>query len=134
MKQEVPAMLRKVACCLFLAATPGFADPALECGDAGSQVEIGECVADDEERVEAALAAALRFALDAAEELDNVTERVVAVPALEAGQKAWEAYREEHCAFVGATYGGGSGTGIAIRSCWTSLGRARVDELMRYAR
>ncbi|NVK16348.1 MAG: DUF1311 domain-containing protein [Rhodobacteraceae bacterium] len=127
-------MLRHVACCLFLAATPGFADPALECGDAGSQVAIGECVADDEERVEAALATALRFAQEAAEELDSITERAVAVPALDAGQRAWEAYREEHCAFVGATYGGGSGTGIAIRSCWTSLGRARVDELMRYAR
>ncbi|UWQ79411.1 DUF1311 domain-containing protein [Leisingera sp. S132] len=127
-------MLRHVACCLFLAATPGFADPALECGDAGSQVEIGACVAEDEERVEAALATALRFAQEAAEKLDSITERVVAVPALEAGQKAWEAYREEHCAFVGATYGGGSGTGIAIRSCWTSLGRARVDELMRYTR
>lgn len=127
-------MQRLAICILATMAVPGFADPALECSNSGSQVEIGECVAKDEERVEAALATALRFALNAAEELDSIIERSAAVPALEAGQKAWETYREEHCAFVGATYGGGSGTGIAIRSCWTSLGRARVDELMRYAR
>ncbi|UWQ45760.1 DUF1311 domain-containing protein [Leisingera aquaemixtae] len=133
MRQEVLAMLRSVIGVLIMLTQPVFADPALECGDAGSQVDIGECVAKDEERVEAALAKALSFALDAAEELDDVTGRSAAVPALEAGQKAWETYRAEHCAFVGATYGGGSGTGIAIRSCWTQLGRARIDELMLYA-
>ncbi|WP_435660889.1 lysozyme inhibitor LprI family protein [Leisingera caerulea] len=126
-------MLRSVFGLLFFLAQPVFADPLLECSDAGSQVEVGECVAKDEERVEAALAAALGFAMDAAEELDKATGRSAAVSALEAGQTAWEAYRAEHCAFVGATYGGGSGTGIAIRSCWTKLGRARIDELMRYA-
>ncbi|WP_027245092.1 lysozyme inhibitor LprI family protein [Leisingera daeponensis] len=133
MRQEVPAMLRRVIGVLIVLTQPVSADPALECGNAGSQVEIGECVAKDEERVEAALATALSFALTSAEDLDEATGRSDAVPALESGQKAWEAYREEHCAFVGATYGGGSGTGIAIRSCRTQLGRARIDELMRYA-
>jgi len=111
------------------------ADPALECGlDNGSQVEIGNCVADMERRVDHAIAVTLGFTRDASARLDEATGRSVAVPALEAGQAAWSAYRDAHCEFVGATFGGGSGTGIAIRACRVELGRARADELMKYAR
>jgi len=83
--------------------------------------------------VDSAVQLALGFARKAAEELDGATGRVVAVPALESGQAAWSIYRDQHCEFVGATFGGGGGTGIAIRSCRVELGRARVDELMKYA-
>ena len=61
-----------------------------------------------------------------------MTERETSVPALTAGQASWEAYRTAQCEFVGTTYGGGSGTGIAIRSCRIALARARADDLMRY--
>ncbi len=71
--------------------------------------------------------------MDAAKALDAETGRPGTVAALEAGQKAWAAYRDDHCAYVGATFGGGSGTGIAIRSCRIDLGRARTDQLMRFA-
>ena len=77
-EREDYAMLRSVFGLLFFLAQPVFADPLLECSDAGSQVEVGECVAKDEERVEAALAAALGFAMDAAEELDKATGRSAA--------------------------------------------------------
>lgn len=110
-------------------------DPGLECSVVhGSQVEIADCVAAAESAVDKAIEAALGFAMTAARDLDGVTGRAVAVPALEAGQATWAAYRDAHCAFVGATFGGGSGTGIAIRSCRVELGRARVTELVRYAR
>jgi uncharacterized protein YecT (DUF1311 family) len=109
------------------------ADPALECNTgASSQVEIGECVAETEARVDAAVEAAYGFAMTSATDLDEVTGREVAVPALEAAQAAWTAYRDAQCEFAGATFGGGSGTGIAIRSCRVDLGRARVTELFRY--
>jgi uncharacterized protein YecT (DUF1311 family) len=109
------------------------ADPALECNTgASSQVEIGECVAETEARVDAAVEAAYGFAMTSATDLDEVTGREVAVPALEAAQAAWTAYRDAQCEFAGATFGGGSGTGIAIRSCRVDLGRARVEELFRY--
>ncbi len=110
----------------------GFADPTLECPDAGSQVEIGACVGDMENRVNAALDVAYGFAVQAATQLDDVTERVVALPAIEASQAAWLAYRDAHCDAVGAMFGGGSGTGIGITACRIDLGRARVDELLRY--
>ncbi|MDD9728523.1 DUF1311 domain-containing protein [Mameliella sp. AT18] len=109
------------------------ADPSLECSvSAGSQVEIAECVAQAETAVDEALGIALRFASDAAKDLDEITRREVSLPALESGQAAWAAYRDAHCDFVGSTYGGGSGTGIAVRSCRVELGRARIAELMQY--
>ncbi|MCR9151817.1 MAG: DUF1311 domain-containing protein [Rhodobacteraceae bacterium] len=110
----------------------GLADPATECGG-GSQVEIGACVSETLGRVDATVEIYLGFAMRSAEELDGATGRTVAAPALEAAQSAWAAYREAHCEFVGATFGGGSGTGIAITSCKIELGRDRAATLMRYA-
>lgn len=113
-------------------AGAGLADPATECGGA-SQVEIGACVAETLTRVDATVEIAFGFAMRSAEELDGVTGRTVAVPALRAAQEAWTAYRDPECAFVGATFGGGSGTGIAIGSCRIGLGRDRAEVLMRAA-
>ncbi len=105
----------------------------MEC-PGSSQIEIGACVHETLGRVDAAVDAALGFAMTSAVELDRITGRSVAEPALTAGQAAWAGYRDAHCAFVGATYGGGSGTGIAIESCRIMLGRARVEDLLTYAR
>ncbi len=118
---------------LFLGSAAAWAGPDLECPGA-SQVEIGNCVADALERVDGALEASLSFAITSAKDLDQITERESAVPALEAAQAAWSAYRDAHCDFVGATFGGGSGTGIGIDACRIKLGRARVTELLNYAR
>ena len=107
------------------------ADPATECGGS-SQVEIGACVSDTLQRVDETIDIYLGFAMTSAEELDQVTGRTVTVPALEAAQAAWSSYRVAHCAYVGATFGGGSGTGIAVDSCKIELGRKRAEELMRY--
>ena len=108
-----------------------FADPSLECStQSSSQVETGQCLEVIETRVDAALEIALRFAQDSARELDQVTEQDNAVPALEASQNAWETYRSNHCDYRGALFGGGSGTGIEIRSCRIELTRARTEELM----
>ncbi|UUV05702.1 lysozyme inhibitor LprI family protein [Ruegeria sp. YS9] len=117
---------------VFLLPVPGLADPALECSGAGSQVEIGACVGQAETNVAAAMTEALGFAADAARDLDDVTGRALALPALEASQEAWKAYRDAQCEAVGASYGGGSGTGIAVSSCRVELGRARVAELLRF--
>ncbi len=118
---------------LILLPFAALADPTLECTDAGSQVEIGSCVSDMELRVNAAIESSYSFAIASAKELDEVTGRVVAQPALERAQSAWVAFRDAQCEAVGASYGGGSGTGMAITSCRIDLGRARVDELLRYA-
>lgn len=110
-----------------------FADPQSECSvDASTQINIGVCLSAAETVADATVTSALDFAMQAAQELDEVTQRKSSVPALKAGQDGWLAYRDQHCVFVGTTYGGGSGTGIAIQSCRVALARARADELMRY--
>lgn len=128
-------MIRWGVLALVLAApAAGWADPTLECGlDLGSQVEIGDCLAATEARVDRTVVQALGFAMEAAQALDAETGRPAATPALEAGQAAWSAYRDGHCAFVGATFGGGSGTGAAIRACRIDLGRERAAALMGFA-
>jgi uncharacterized protein YecT (DUF1311 family) len=128
-------MSRSLLPVFVLAAVPAAADPALECNtDTATQVEIADCVAATEARVDAAVEAALGFAMASATDLDEITGREVALPALEASQAAWEAYRDAQCAFLAASFGGGSGTGIATRSCRVELGRARVAELLLHAR
>jgi len=118
---------------VLLVAAEAQADPVMECGNQfGSQVEIGDCLVDIGKNVDASMGVALGFAMASAKELDEVTEREVAVPALEAGQAAWSAYRDQHCEYVGSTFGGGSGTGMAIRGCRIELARARTDVLMKF--
>ncbi|MCW1931914.1 lysozyme inhibitor LprI family protein [Pararhodobacter zhoushanensis] len=109
------------------------ADPTMECSGA-SQIEIGACVTDMLTAVDLAIDTALGFAQASAQELDSATTRPVTAPALDTAQAAWSAWRDAHCAYVGTTYGGGSGTGIAITACKITLGRDRVDQLMAMVR
>ena len=118
-----------VAVCCFPLAS--LADPATECGGS-SQVEIGACVSDTLLRVDTSVDIYLGLAMRAAIELDLATGRTRAVPALESAQAAWSAYRDAQCEYVGSTFGGGSGTGIAVNSCRILLGRDRKEELVRY--
>ena len=110
------------------------ADPSLECGiHSSTQVDIGKCLTKTETDVDGAIKLALSFAQDAAQNLDKVTITDASVKALVKGQATWSAYRDSHCAFVGTTFGGGSGTGIAIQSCRIELGRIRTTHLMKFS-
>ena len=105
------------------------ADPILECpGD--SQVDVRACLAETEARADAALASAVAFAHDSAASMDALMGGTAGVEAFEAGQTAWEAYRDAHCDYIGSTYGGGSGTGPAITACRITHARERIAELM----
>lgn len=126
---------RPFAALFVLVAAPAAGDPVLECNtDTATQIEIAQCVTETEARVAASVETALGFAMASATDLDEITGREDALPALEASQEAWEAYRDAQCAFVGASFGGGSGTGIAIQACRVELGRERAAELLRNAR
>lgn len=127
------AILPFTCLAVALLALPAHANPALECGD-GSQEEVGSCVADDEEGVEAALFNALEAAMVAAAERDNINGGTAVEAALMQSQTAWEAFRVAHCAFAGEAHDVREDAGIATRACWTTLGRARVAELVRFAR
>ncbi|WP_370206885.1 lysozyme inhibitor LprI family protein [Pararhodobacter marinus] len=118
---------------LLLCASAALADPEMEC-PGGSQIEIGACLRDTLERVDDTVETAYSYALIAAAEIDSATGRPTAAPALEAAQGAWNAYRDAHCAYIGETFSGGSGTSLGIASCRIMLGRDRVATLLELAR
>lgn len=126
-------MRRFIVVAALLAATSAASDPTLECSfDNGSQVEIAGCMEQVEKRASFALDLALEAARDNARELDEVTGRPTAEPALDAAQNAWAAYRQSQCDYKGAMFGGGSGTGIAIRGCRIRLTRQRTETLLSF--
>ena len=121
--------MRFLALLPLILATPALADPTMEC-PGSSQIEIGACVTETLSRVDAAIETAYGFARTSAEALDAETGRASALPALEAAQTAWDAWRNAQCDFAGAQFAGGSGTGIAITACKIELGRERVNALL----
>ena len=125
-------VIRSLCTAWFVATVlPAHADPSFECSIASSsQVETADCLAETEDRVSQVLEVTFQIATDSATELDEVTGRDVVLPALNASQAAWEAYRDAHCEHIGATYGGGSGTGIAIQACRVELTRTRITALL----
>ena len=66
--------------------------------------------------------------------LDEITERTADEPAPERSHPGRAARRDARCDHVGVTFGGGSITVIAIRSCRIEPGRARAAALMRDVR
>ena len=110
-------------------SSEAMADPILEC-PGESQVEVRACLAETHARADAALASAVGFARDSAASMDELMGGTAGVEAFQAGQTAWEAYRDAHCDYIGSTYGGGSGTGPAITACRITHARERVAELM----
>jgi uncharacterized protein YecT (DUF1311 family) len=117
---------------LVLAPAAAWSDAFVECSLSNdSQTETAACVAAVERTVDQAVEMALGFARERAAGLDEITGRPESVPALERAQAAWSAWRDAQCEFIGSSFGGGSGTGIAIQSCRIDLARDRVDALMR---
>ncbi len=119
--------------CVFTLAGTGQGAPVDECALVSeSEVEVGNCLVQVGRNMEILIDESLARALKTATRLDEDSERPMAVEALKAAQAAWQAYRDAQCEYVGATYGGGSGTGNAILSCRVELDRARLAELERY--
>jgi uncharacterized protein YecT (DUF1311 family) len=117
-----------------LALSPGAAlsDASVECSLSNdNQIETAACVAAVERTVDQAVEMAFGIARERAAGLDEATGRLESVIALERTQAAWSIWRDAHCEFIGSSFGGGGGAGIAIRSCRIELGRDWVDALMR---
>ncbi len=113
-----------------LAATPAGAGELEDCWQqAENNFDRAQCYVLAEAAADDALAAALLRARASAGTLDQTLGRASALPALEAAQSAWLAYREAECSYVGATFGGGSGTAAGVLGCLIELTRARSAEL-----
>jgi len=109
------------------------ADPMSECWVGNGKQEAEVCLGTVEDNADAALEVILGQAMDAAKKFDDLTApRRDVVPALKAAQEAWAQYRDKHCEYVGANWGGGSGTGMAISNCRIEHARKRFDELTEF--
>lgn len=114
----------------LLLAQPGAEE---ECDQkAGNQAELKDCLAallpqakQDRQNAEAATLAAMK-------QLDRIQLRSEAVPALQQDIKAYSRYQKAHCRWVAASYGSGTGSGIAEAACRIDLDRARAHAFSIY--
>jgi uncharacterized protein YecT (DUF1311 family) len=121
-------MKRLAALLLTLAAGPALAF----CEDTASMVEMKDCLAEIEQAVE------IEMALTWTQVQQNIatryflqnTQRARFAAAADRAQAAWAAFREADCREVtGFEWWGGSGAGVAIRSCRIETTAARVRNL-----
>jgi heat shock protein HslJ len=106
------------------------ADPLDACWAlAESRLDVGPCLADQRQQSEAALAEIADRVMTAAADLDRITERSLAVPALEQAETAFAAYRDAQCGAVRTMAASGTGAGDFELACIVRLNRTRIDEL-----
>jgi uncharacterized protein YecT (DUF1311 family) len=123
-----------LAAALLVPASAASADPVGECQAlTTNQVETGQCLQTDLGAADHVMATALDALLQKADELDQVTGRPEARPAVEASQVQWQAYRMANCAVPFALAAGASGAGQFQLGCMVTMARARAAELRALA-
>jgi len=120
-----------VASVSFLAGVSvASAGPVEECQKVtATEIETGQCLQDTLSTVDSVLESAFAQAQASADELDAVTGRPVARPAVERSQSAWSNFRTINCLVPAAMAAGASGSGHFTLACQIEMGRARTDEL-----
>ncbi len=115
---------------LVVAASVASAGPVEECQKiTANEVETGQCLQDTLTTVNAVVDSTLANAQASADELDAVTGRPVARPALDKAQSAWSDFRTINCLVPAAMAAGASGSGNFTAACQIDMGRARATEL-----
>jgi uncharacterized protein YecT (DUF1311 family) len=128
--RKVSLLIAGLFAAAAFSATPVLADPVGECQAATTnQVETSQCLTDTLGAAEQVMGSALERAQEKADELDQVTGRVVARPALDKAQAEWETFRTTNCDVPAAFAAGGSGSGQFVAGCAIQMTRARTEEL-----
>jgi uncharacterized protein YecT (DUF1311 family) len=118
------------ACLILFNTTSALADPVGECQTVtANQVNTNQCLQNTQAAAQHVLDLALMRAHEKAAELDAVTGRDEAVPALDQSQADWETFLASNCAVRGAMAGGASGSGSFIAGCAIEMTRLRAAEL-----
>jgi len=108
------------------AATAGALD---ECLIRNEPAAVNRCLVDLDKEAQAALVKAEGDAGKRARDIDNVTGRSPAAPALAKSMRAFSEYRKAQCEFVRAMYSTAAGSEQAQLGCMVDLTRRRVREL-----
>lgn len=119
---------------LLLVVAHAVAQPAANCGDAVTQLDLNMCAAADYEAADAALNRVWKQARALARELDaGQDERLKgAEDALLAAQRGWIAYRDGHCTLAGFDARGGSMEPMLVSGCLAATTRLRTQELQQF--
>ena len=134
MRRSVLAVVLALIGLLCVAPSGAYADPVGECQMITlNQVETGQCLQDTLATVDAVMNNALANAQAEADELDQVTGRTEARPALDRAQTSWSAFRALNCLVPAAMAAGASGSGHFTLGCQISMARARTLELQGIA-
>ena len=106
----------------LVAIAPASIAFAEDCGNAATQMEMNACAAQNHQKADARLNALYR----------QITSRLKddtdATKALVAAQRAWIAFRDAECAFVGSKTAGGSVNPIIVAQCKAGLTDLRVKD------
>jgi uncharacterized protein YecT (DUF1311 family) len=122
--------LAAVGMLLLVSAPAALASPVGECQAAmPTQVAVNQCLQNTLAAAQRVLDVSLTNAQAKADELDTVTGRTEARPALDQSQTDWQTFRDSNCAVPGAFAGGASGSGQFIASCAITMTRERAAEL-----
>lgn len=106
------------------------ADALTDCyRKADTTIEVQACLKKEFESVKNYYDDVLDRVMSNARELDRVQRKKEAVKALTAANKSFDAYVEDQCGWVQASYGSGSGAGAAALACRVNLYRARAGEM-----
>ena len=119
---------------LLLIAGPLPAQPASDCGNAITQLDLNQCAAADYEAADRDLNRVWKQARARAQELDAELEGRLkgAEEALLAAQRGWIAYRDGHCKLAGFDARGGSMEPMLVSGCLAGTTRSRTRELQDF--
>lgn len=117
---------------LLILACPltSFAENVDECyKNAQTTAAIRECLKQELQETREEYRSVMEKLTNQAGELDRVTGRNVALPALEKANLSFDRYVSDQCVFEEAMIAGGTGAGAANLSCQINLLRLRMGSL-----
>lgn len=118
-------MRRTTIILAFLLAPAGMhpAVAATDCTRAATQTELNACVGDDLGRADATLNALYQTLMKRISGDDRTR--------LRDAQRAWVAFRDKHCAFIGGPSAGGSMQPMVIAGCMAELTAERSGQFLQ---
>jgi len=100
-----------------------------DCGEAPDQTSMNECAAKEFVRADAELNVLYQRIIG---RLSGDADRAEIRKALVAAQRAWVAFRDAECAFVGSSTIGGTINPTIVASCRAAVTNKRIDDFKAY--
>jgi uncharacterized protein YecT (DUF1311 family) len=106
----------------LLAIAPASVAVAQDCGNAATQMQMNACASQNYQNADVRLNALYRQITGRLKDDSDATKALVAA------QRAWIAFRDAECAFVGSKTAGGSVSPVIVAQCKAGLTELRVKD------